>query len=67
MNRISGSIVREYYQYQPKLLSKPKHHNLLWRKIYYDLKTNPKPKDCNTIVIAGNERFDCYFKSGDII
>ena len=62
----TGSIIKEYYQHKSKP-KKTRHHNLLWRKIYRDLKTCPKPKDCNTIVIAGNERFDCYFKSGDII
>lgn len=61
---VTGSIIREYYQYQPKS-RKTKHHNLLWRKIYCDLKTSPKPKGCNTIVIEGEGAFDCYFKSGD--
>jgi hypothetical protein len=63
---VTESTIREFYQYQDKS-RKPKHHNLLWRKIYRDLKTEPKPKDGNTIVIAEEGKFDCFFKSGDII
>lgn len=63
---VTGSIIREYYQYKPKS-RKAKHHNLLWRKIYRDLKTSAKPDSCNTITVSGESGFDFYFKSGEII
>lgn len=60
----TGSMIRKYYQYQHKS-KKPKHHNLLWRKIYFDLRTSSKPKGCDIVVVEDEDRFDCYFKSGD--
>lgn len=62
----SQSHINSYYNHQHNH-SRRYHHNLLWRKVYRDLRCSVLPDSKNTFLINKSSGFDCYFRSGDTL